>query len=65
MIKITDSHAASYAEYACATFTMKHAKNYLRDNNKVTGLFAEALSARTKEKFMDIMGTIQADSRWP
>lgn len=60
----TISHAASYAEYACQTFTMKHAKNYLRDCGIDLAVFEVALKARRKEVFLDEMYTIQANERW-
>ena len=58
------SHAASYAEYACQTFTMKHAKQYLRDCGLNLAVFEVALKARRKEDFLDEMYRIQADERW-
>lgn len=58
------SQAASYAEYACITFTMKHAKNYLRDCGLPLERFEKALKCRRKEDFINEMWTIQADERW-
>lgn len=57
-------HAAAYAEYACQTFTMKHAKQYLRDCGLDLAVFEVALKARRKEVFLDEMYTIQANARW-
>lgn len=57
-------HAAAYAEYACKTFTMKHAKQYLRDCGLDLEVFEVALKARRKEVFLDEMYTIQANARW-
>lgn len=58
------AHAAAYAEYACQTFTMKHAKNYLRDCGIDLTPFEKALKARRKEVFLDEMYSIQANERW-
>lgn len=58
------SHAASYAEFACQTFTMKHAKQYLRDCGICLDRFKKALACRRKVDFLDELYTIQADERW-